>query len=163
MNVFALDLDPRAAARMHCDRHVVKMPTETAQLLSSALHLHGVHDERLYRPTHLRHPCTVWTAATRANFAWLVELGRALVDEHGRRYSHTKAGKRGHAARAVIDVAAEFVHRLPSGALTEHAQAMPHALQQPAQPVKAYRAYYLAEKRHLAAWRAPATPPAWWS
>lgn len=38
VNVFMLDHDPAAAARAHCDRHVVKMIVETAQLLSTAWH-----------------------------------------------------------------------------------------------------------------------------
>jgi hypothetical protein len=39
MNIFYLDRTPRAAARAHCDRHVVKMILETAQLLSAAWHV----------------------------------------------------------------------------------------------------------------------------
>lgn len=38
MNIFWLDNDPAEAARAHCDRHVVKMIVETAQLLSAAWH-----------------------------------------------------------------------------------------------------------------------------
>lgn len=38
VNIFYLDHDPAAAARMHCDRHVVKMILESAQLLSTAWH-----------------------------------------------------------------------------------------------------------------------------
>ena len=36
MNIFYLDKNPKIAAEMHCDKHVVKMITETAQLLSTA-------------------------------------------------------------------------------------------------------------------------------
>ena len=32
MNIFVLDLDPRRCARYHCDFHVGKMITETAQI-----------------------------------------------------------------------------------------------------------------------------------
>lgn len=39
VNVFYLDHDPSVAARSHCDRHVVKMILETAQLLSTAWHV----------------------------------------------------------------------------------------------------------------------------
>lgn len=39
LNVFYLDHDPDEAAQAHCDRHVVKMIVETAQLLSSAWHV----------------------------------------------------------------------------------------------------------------------------
>lgn len=35
MNIFILDKDPIIAAQMLCDKHVIKMPLETAQLLCS--------------------------------------------------------------------------------------------------------------------------------
>lgn len=38
VNIFFLDYDPVQAAQMHCDKHVVKMILETAQLLSTAWH-----------------------------------------------------------------------------------------------------------------------------
>ena len=38
MNIFYLHRDPHEAARLQCDRHVVKMILETAQLLSTAHH-----------------------------------------------------------------------------------------------------------------------------
>lgn len=38
VNIFMLDHDPVAAAAAHCDKHVVKMILETAQLLSTAWH-----------------------------------------------------------------------------------------------------------------------------
>ena len=36
MNIFVLDNDPDTAARMMCDKHVVKMIVESAQMLSTA-------------------------------------------------------------------------------------------------------------------------------
>ena len=36
MNIFALHQHPVVAAKQHCDKHVVKMILETAQLLSNA-------------------------------------------------------------------------------------------------------------------------------
>ena len=36
MNVFFLDKDPKLAAEYHCDKHVVKMLIEYAQLMSTA-------------------------------------------------------------------------------------------------------------------------------
>ena len=37
MNIFYLDRDPRIAAQMHCDKHVVKMPLESAQMLCTLM------------------------------------------------------------------------------------------------------------------------------
>ena len=36
MNIFYLDRDPKIAAQMMCDKHVVKMILESAQILSTA-------------------------------------------------------------------------------------------------------------------------------
>ena len=36
MNIFYLDRDPGICTLMHCDKHVVKMILETAQMLSTA-------------------------------------------------------------------------------------------------------------------------------
>ena len=49
MNIFYLDPDPVAAAQMQCDKHVVKMALETAQILSTVL-------GGPYKPTHAKHP-----------------------------------------------------------------------------------------------------------
>lgn len=35
MNLFILDLDPKKIAQYHCDKHIVKMPLESAQMLST--------------------------------------------------------------------------------------------------------------------------------
>ena len=36
MNIFFLHQNPKIAAQMHCDKHVVKMVLEYAQILSTA-------------------------------------------------------------------------------------------------------------------------------
>ena len=36
MNIFYLDKAPEIAAQLHCDKHVVKMILESAQMLSTA-------------------------------------------------------------------------------------------------------------------------------
>lgn len=160
MNVFALDNDPVEAARMQCDRHVVKMPTEAAQMLTTVLVKHGVGVTG-WKPTHPHHRCTLWAGETRSNFEWLCEHAFALVEEHGRRYPHTSAGVLGHKAGPVIVEAVGYAERVPAGPLTPFAQAMPEVYRDP-DPVTAYRAYYINDKARFATWRAPATPPSWW-
>ena len=56
MNIFVLSKNPQIAAHLHCDKHVVKMILETAQLLYSA---HPVIPGG-YKRTHVNHPCAVW-------------------------------------------------------------------------------------------------------
>ena len=50
MNIFRLDNDPISAAIYQCDKHVVKMCLETAQLLSTT---HRILDGKA---THKNHP-----------------------------------------------------------------------------------------------------------
>jgi len=159
VNIFVLDLDARAAARLHCDRPVVKMPTETAQLMCTALAVHG-RSGLGYKPTHVHHPCALWAARSRANFEWLGELGLELVEEHGRRYAHTAAGRRGHAAGPVLREALGLRASVPAGALTDFAQAMPDE-RRGDDVVEAYRRYYRLDKQAIATWRAPSTRPDW--
>ena len=45
MNIFYLDKDPKVAAQMMCDKHIVKMILESAQLLSTC---HRVQDGTEY-------------------------------------------------------------------------------------------------------------------
>ena len=41
MNIFLLDTDITKCAQFHCDKHVVKMPIEYAQLLSAVMIHYG--------------------------------------------------------------------------------------------------------------------------
>lgn len=152
MNIFVLSEDPAKAARMACDKHVVKMPTETAQMLSTVLSLHGVNIG--YKPTHAGHPCTKWVGDTLANFRWTVQYGLALCAEYTFRYH------RRHKAEGVIRAAAR--RRLKgSDVLTPFAQAMPE-MYQGVNAVKAYRRFYSGEKRRFARWDRGRAAPKWW-
>src|ERR1700756_168681 len=88
MNIFALDLSPVKSAEYACDKHVVKMIIETAQLLSTAIHIQVPRNENylLYKTTHVHHPCSKWTRESRENFEWLVDYGIALSKEYTVRY-----------------------------------------------------------------------------
>ena len=72
MNIFYLDSDPYVAAKMHCDKHVVKMILESAQMLSTAhrvLDGDEYADERgLYKMAHKNHPSTIWVRTSTDNY-----------------------------------------------------------------------------------------------
>ena len=85
MNIFVLHTDPEKAATMMCDKHVIKMVLETAQMLCTIAHGMG-YDGAPYRSTHKNHPCTVWAAKTSSNWSWLLRHGFALCDEYTKRY-----------------------------------------------------------------------------
>ena len=83
MNIFYLDEDPILAAQMHCDKHVVKMILESAQLLSTAHRLldgNKLADERgLYKATHINHPSSIWVRKSSENYYWLWNLYDQLL------------------------------------------------------------------------------------
>lgn len=86
MNIFVTSPDPVACAQALDDKRVIKMILETAQMLSTALVIHGHSGDGLYKPTHRNHPCTVWASENREHFTWLANHGEALVDEYQYRY-----------------------------------------------------------------------------
>lgn len=145
MNIFVLSECPIEAAKMQCDKHVVKMIVETAQMLCTV----GTGP---YRPTHVNHPCTVWAKQSLENFEWLVAHGLALCDEYTYRY-----GKR-HKTQDVIENIIEPNEWSVEG-LTKFALAMPDEFKSD-DVVKAYRAYYHS-KSHFARWTRREVPT-WW-
>lgn len=145
MNIFVLSECPIEAAQMQCDKHVVKMIVETAQMLCTV----GTGP---YKRTHASHPCTVWAGRSQANFEWLVAHGLALCSEYTYRY-----GKR-HRTQDVIEGILEPGAWAAEG-LTEFALAMPDEYKRPT-AVESYRAYYHS-KSHFARWTRREVP-GWW-
>ena len=152
MNIFVLSLDPAEAAQMQCDKHVVKMCSETAQLLCSQ-HPPGTAP---WKRTHYNHPCSIWCRQTTGNYQWLVNHGMELCQEYTRRY-----GRR-HAAQNVIEWCRNNLPTVvPAGPLTQFAIAIRDPKYLKADAVSSYRAYYLGDKSRFARWRY-CDPPNWW-
>lgn len=147
MNIFALDLDPVACAQAHCDKHVVKMVLESAQLLSTTHHrCNSPVKHRLYLPTHANHPCQLWLLESASNYYWLSRLAVALCDEYEHRYG------REHASRLLIETELTACPHSRTNRVTPFALAMP-AECKPVSPyysleeaVEAYRLYYAVHK-----------------
>ena len=85
MNIFYFSYNVLLNARLLDDKRLIKMILETTQLLSNALFLH--HKQNPYKPTHLRHPCTLWASKTEGNWKWLKQYGIALSNEYTKRYN----------------------------------------------------------------------------
>ena len=151
MNIFVLDSDPQIAATMMCDKHVVKMVVETAQMLCTVASEKGY--DMPYRPTHRNHPCTKWASKSRGNWRWLIDHGMSLCGEYTKRY-----GRR-HKSQSVIEMAKGMKLAFDSDELTSFAQAMPDKYRNEC-AVKAYRDYYMGEKAKMATWKTQ--PPKWW-
>ena len=108
MNIFVLSECPIESAVLQCDKHVVKMIVESAQMLSTAHRMIDGHqvtvlssngrrikmwkhddpvlDELLYKSVHTGHPSTVWTTESDQNYQWHYRHFVALCDEYEYRY-----------------------------------------------------------------------------
>ena len=96
MNIFVTHPSPIQSARNLPDKHIVKMPLETCQMLAIIYSdwYYGVgklykQDGTPYatkRGAFRNHPCTQWAAANQYNLAWLILHGVALCDEYHQRY-----------------------------------------------------------------------------
>lgn len=155
MNIFVVDRDPVKAARAQCDKLVVAMPRESAQMLSTVARKSGLKIG--LKSTHENHPCTLWAGESRENYEWLLTHAFALCNEFVRRYMNTHDCKK--AIIACRDCA--WLIRFPGTGLTPFAQVMPEKYRQK-DAVRAYRAFYKGEKARFAKW-AHCPPPKWWS
>lgn len=144
MNIFVLSDNVKEVAEWHLDKHCVKMPLESAQMLCTALHINGGQNIP-YKPAHVKHPCTLWTAQSRANFLWLCDLGFALCDEYTFRYGKI------HKCREVITFCEKNYDILPDLPMTQFVQAMPDEYKN-LNPIEGYREYYRKAKNHIAIW-----------
>ena len=139
MNIFVTDSCPIQSARNLPDKHIVKMPLETCQMLSIIYSdwYYGVgklykSDGTPYRTAHgafRKHPCTQWAAANQYNLAWLIQHGLALCTEYNLRYDKV------HTCERVIHQAESIYRRCfdddfshASRKVTDFTRAMPEYL-----------------------------------
>jgi hypothetical protein len=161
LNLFILDTNPILAAQLQCDKHVVKMIVESAQMLSTA---HRMLDGRqtrirsksgktmskawilpddredvLYKAVHMNHPCTVWSMAYSANYDWHYRHFIALCEEYTYRYDKVHATER---------LLARYLHQIPKNIKFGNRTQFPLAMKSnpecmfPDDPVKSYRMFY---------------------
>lgn len=181
MNIFWLDFDPKTCAQMHCDKHVVKMILELAQLLCTAhrvldgtqqveirtlsngktrrhkvWHLNDERDTLLYSATHMNHPCAIWVRECDTNYMLCYNLFVELCQEYTRRY------KKVHLCETKLkDLLVDPPANCPfSPTATDPPQAMPEEYRVSGDPITAYRNYYKGGKSNIAQWNHSDTP-AW--
>jgi hypothetical protein len=176
MNLFFLSRNPREAARAHCNRHVVKMVLETAQLLSTA---HRVADGRLacgtsksgrkasvrvlsdagregllYRATHANHPVAAWIRKSSRHYAWAYRLFQELLCEYQFRYGKV------HACSKLLAALAAPPTAVRDAGFDEPPKCMPEKFHAAGDAVACYREYYREDKHHLLQYKAR-DRPAW--
>ena len=75
--------------------------------------------ERVYAPTHLNHPSTIWARESRANYIWLLEHFEALCNEYTNRYGKV------HKCYQHYGNLDYGIHHIPQGTFTEIPKCMP--------------------------------------
>ena len=148
MNIFYISTNPVRAAQMQCDKHVVKMILESAQMLCTAHHEFGNHDVP-YKVAHRNHPSTVWARSGLKQYNWLYRHFMALSDEYTERYGkvHLTWQKCGE----VLSVAPMGI---PDIEWTDPPQCMPDECKR-ASSREAYRVYYFQYKPQVIDMRWP--------
>ena len=152
MNIFYLDENPIIAAQMQCNKHVVKMILETAQLLSSAFD----EDDAPYKRSHYNHPSAIWIRSSRENYRWALIHGLALAQEYTQRYGKI------HKSEEVIEWCFRNVHKIdfPSEGLTTPPYAISADMNcrmlitefDSLSRVEQDQLYYSMDKSHFAVW-----------
>lgn len=161
MNIFVLDKDPIKAAKWQCDKHCVKMPTETLQMLSCAAIRHNVPENLLpltkkgtpVRGGYKNHPCSIWAGNNNSNYEWLCKHGIELCKEYTRRYNKTHFCEKG------IFKLWQLINYIPDGELEDFPVAINESMNcrriegfNQFSIVKKYRLYYQLDKP-FATWK----------
>jgi hypothetical protein len=182
MNIFVIGEQacPYLSARDQCDKHVVKMPTESGQMLSTVhrildgketrrlsksgktmskyWELPDEREEILYKAVHPNHPSTLWTMESDANYRWHWEHLYALCKEYTSRY-----GKVHSVETRLLSKLKTPPQNIPIGPMTQFKLAMkanPECMF-PDDPVKSYRMFYHTKQdRFKMTWR-DKSPPSW--
>tara|TARA_B100000965_G_scaffold332206_1_gene296636 strand:+ start:7542 stop:8045 length:504 start_codon:yes stop_codon:yes gene_type:complete len=105
---------PYASAQVLPDKHIVKMPLETCQMLSivcSEKWGHGYGDlhrldgqaYKTEKGAFRNHPCTAWANESLTNTWWLLTHGLALCAEYTHRYGKT------HSCQQTIEEASNII------------------------------------------------------
>jgi hypothetical protein len=162
VNIFFLSNDAYESAKMQCDKHVVKMILESAQILSTTHRIidgneSGVlpdyRNEEFYRITHKNHPSVIWARKSVSNHNWLVDHFDGLLQEYTHRYK-----KKHKTGRLLYDL------QSPPSGLTDWDWTTPPCCMPDEYKISSYvdnyREYYRKAKRHLHKWT-NRDPPDW--
>ena len=168
MNIFYLHEDPIQNAKWHIDKHIVKMPIEYAQLMSTAHRLldgemylgktalgHKIkrwllHDERediLYKASHINHPSAIWVRESIENYFQMYKLYMAVLAEFTNRYGKV------HGSSKPSIALIRPPSNIPMVKGTQLPQCMPEMCKVKNNPILAYRNYYIVEKNSFASWK----------
>ena len=166
---------------MHCDKHVVKMIIEYAQLLSTAhrvldgvsknvltksnrkyttwIHPITLMETTLYKSTMRNHPSAIWARQSLSHYVYLKELWKNLCAEYTYRY-----GKVHITYTKLIDVLEVNPTNIPNVPFFDPPPAMSHfpLCIVPNNSLHSYYNYYIVAKNYFAKWTKRPIPE-WYS
>ena len=158
MNIFVTDPDPNKSAQVLPDKHVVKMPLETCQMLAvvySKWYFNWGNDllpkkdgtpYNTEKGAFRGHPCTIWAAENIYNTAWLIQHGFGLLEEYTHRY-----GKVHMTDTKLRELLQSSPMQIPVETYVDPYLAMPDDVKQ-TNVVEAYKNYYINYKKDFAKW-----------
>lgn len=159
MNIFILSLNMSECVHWYPDKHIVKMPIEATQMLCNVFHYTGEFDlmneesqDKIYLPTHMNHPCSIWTRESLSNWLWLRKLVCYMGNEYRFRY--------GRVHKSVITAMGLPIPKIPDKGLTDFAKAVPDEFKH-LDVCNAYIEYFKEYKRHLIKYTKRPIPD-WW-
>lgn len=147
MNIFILDTDPKLAAQYHCDKHVVKMILEHAQMMSTTCRFHNL--DAGYKSTHINHPCNIWLRQSLNNYMWLYDLTYYLNEEYKSRFNHSNNHKSFDVIESLPTPPLPMVPQTPFVKAMQNFQDV-YCIED---PVEAYRQYYIKYKKPICTWK----------
>ena len=169
MNIFYLNKSPVKAAKSLCLSHLVKMPTETLNILLIPFKLQGFtlpnnKSGKEYKISHVNHPASIWARESQDNYNWLFKHASFMI------YFYECAYKRMHFAQKGLDWIQYnyFSLNLPDIGPTNPARCFSDYKESiDANPdfvdtVEAYREFYRLDKKGFAKWPSINNIPDWW-
>jgi len=180
MNIFALSKDPIESAQQMLNKHVVKMPTETCQMLhTNALFMeytdrhgqeptlrqlkeyHALMDSNLMKPAMLNHPSTIWARQSIHNTLWLYNHGIALCGEYTDRYDK-QHGAYKRMLQTPVEYDADITLATPVSIAMDDTYRIKNTFDDEWEfVIQSYRHYYLEGKWRIAEWPEGKMPD-WW-
>lgn len=175
MNIFYLSKDPKTCAMYHCDKHVVKMILEYAQLLSTShrvldgtkvkvpsnsgkrmvwqYKLDDSREDVLYKVAHENHPSNIWVRQSGHHYNWLWRLWFNLCKEYEERY-----GKVHMTYEKLCNQLSMVPDNISNDDWQDPPLCMPEKYKTPC-AVYSYRKFYMNDKKAFCTWKNAV--PAW--
>jgi hypothetical protein len=119
VNFFYLDTNPKKCAEYYCNKHVLKIPIEIAQILSKIHHelQSGVDYNSIYKNSLVVKNSLgpyIWAIESIDNYLWTCNLGIELINEYKLRYN-----KESHKTENILKFLLNNPPKLPKIGITK--------------------------------------------